>query len=47
MQKSKWDEAKVLIEETDLLIGMNPGSSIKHREIEELQKELKSKFIAK
>ena len=33
MQKNKWDEAKVLIEETDLLIGMNPGSSLKHREI--------------
>ena len=47
MQKNKWDEAKVLIEETDLLIGMNPGSSLKHREIEELQKELKSKFTAR
>ena len=44
MQKKQWTKAKILIEELDLLIGMNPGSSIKHREIEELQKELKTKF---
>ena len=44
MQKKQWNKAKTLIEEADLLIGMNPGSSLKYREIEELQEELKAKL---
>ena len=44
IEKKQWDKARNSIEESDLLIGMNPGTSLKHREIDELQKELKTKL---
>ena len=44
IEKKQWIKAENSIEESDLLIGMNPGTSLKHREIDQLQEDLKAKL---